>query len=91
MIASISRYVATASTRMAWPYPTPSPKATPPTFPRSTATVPNVPISSSPPASDPVIWAAMYGTASRHGNLPVTASATVTAGLMCAPDVVPNE
>ncbi len=32
----------------------------------------------------------MYGTTSDHGNLRLTASAMVTAGLMCAPEVVPK-
>jgi hypothetical protein len=32
----------------------------------------------------------MYGTTSTQGKRRTTASETVTAGLMCAPEVVPN-
>ena len=40
----------------------------------------------SAPAVAPSDWAAMYATASRPGKWRVTVNATVTAGLMCAPE-----
>src|SRR5215469_1471344 len=41
------------------------------------------------PAIAPASWAATYPGTSRQGNLPETASATVTAGLMWPPEMCP--
>ena len=38
----------------------------------------------------PSSWATMYGSTSLHGNRPLTAWAMVMAGLMCAPETLPN-
>jgi hypothetical protein len=42
------------------------------------------------PRIAPVTWAAMYAGTSRHGNLPVAASPSVTAGLMWLPEMCPS-
>src|SRR5678815_2923608 len=55
---------------------------TPNPYPRSTALVPKQPHIANAPATPPATCAAQYDGTSRHGNLFVTASANVTAGLM---------
>ncbi len=42
------------------------------------------------PARAPKTCAAMYAGVSRHGSPPCQASARVTAGLKCAPEIDPN-
>src|SRR5580658_293440 len=42
------------------------------------------------PPKAPATWAARYTGTSRQGNPPCEASASVTAGLKCAPEIGPN-
>ena len=51
---------------------------------------PKMPTMSRPPSTAPTSWAATYAGASRHGNRRTAANEIVTAGLMCAPEVVPK-
>ena len=88
MIAVTSRNVPAASVTTPRPNETPSASAFCP-VPTSAAPE-NVARSRRAPPNAPTSWAAMYAGTSAHGKRPVAASETVTAGLMCAPDVVPK-
>ena len=81
--------VPTNSAAKAWPTPTVSAyDATP--RPTSLAVCPRTAMIAAAPMIAPTHCAAMYAGTSRHGNLPVTARPSVTAGLMWLPPTWPS-
>ena len=90
MIVKTSRNVPSASATMPCGPLTPGPRDVRPTLPRSVARLPTYATMSRAPAKAPSSCATTYGPTSAQLKRRAAARATVTAGLMWAPDVVPT-